>query len=101
LGGENLRLRQLLEAIAVLGGRKAPRLRLARARVMPLAFAAERVAHFTGKEPLLTLDGLRMSRYRMFFTSAKAERDLGYRSRSYREGVADALNWFRTAGYLT
>jgi dihydroflavonol-4-reductase len=101
LGGENLTLRQLLETIAELAGRKAPRLRLPRAPLMPLAFAAERLAHFTGKEPLLTLDGLRMSRYRMFFTSAKAERELGYRSRSYREGVADALSWFRTAGYLT
>jgi dihydroflavonol-4-reductase len=101
LGGENLTLRQLLETIAELAGRKAPRLRLPRAPLMPLAFAAERVAHLTGKEPLLTLDGLRMSRYRMFFTSAKAERELGYRSRPYREGVADALSWFRTAGYLT
>jgi dihydroflavonol-4-reductase len=101
LGGENLTLRQLLETIAELAGRKAPRLRLPRAPLMPLAFAAERLAHLTGKEPLLTLDGLRMSRYRMFFTSAKAEHDLGYRSRPYREGVVDALSWFRTAGYLT
>jgi dihydroflavonol-4-reductase len=101
LGGENLTLRQLLGTIAELAGRKAPRLRLPRAPLMPLAYAAERVAHFTGKEPLLTLDGLRMSRYRMFFTSAKAERELGYRSRPYREGVVDALSWFRTAGYLT
>ena len=101
LGGENLTLRQLLETIAELAGRKAPRLRLPRAPLMPLAFAAERLAHLTGKEPLLTLDGLRMSRYRMFFTSAKAERDLGYRSRPHREGVVDALSWFRAAGYLT
>ena len=43
----------------------------------------------------------RMSRYHMFFTSAKAERELGYRNRPYREGVVDALAWFRTAGYLT
>ncbi len=58
------------------------------------------MAHLTSKEPLLTLDGLRMSRYRMFFTSAKAERELGYRSRPYLEGVIDALAWFREAGYL-
>src|SRR5262245_5351464 len=101
LGGENLTLQQLLATIAELTGRKPPRLKLPRAPLMPLAFAAERVAHLTGREPLLTLDGLRMSRYHMFFTSAKAERELGYRSRSYREGVADALSWFRTAGYLT
>jgi dihydroflavonol-4-reductase len=101
LGGENLTLRQLLATIAELAGRRAPRIRLPRAPLIPLAFAAERVAHFTGKEPLLTLDGLRMSRYQMFFTSAKAERELGYRSRPCREGVADALAWFRGAGYLT
>ena len=52
-------------------------------------------------EPLLTVDALRMSRYHMFFTSAKAERELGYRSRAYQEGVVDALAWFREAGYLT
>jgi dihydroflavonol-4-reductase len=36
----------------------------------------------------------------MYFTSAKAERELGYRARPYREGLADALEWFRQAGYL-
>ena len=100
LGGENLTLQQLLATIAGLAGRKAPRLRLPRAPLVPLAYAAEAAARMTGKEPLLTLDGLRMSKHRMFFTSAKAERELGYRSRPYQEGVADALAWFRSAGYL-
>lgn len=101
LGGENLSLQQLLGTVAELSGRKAPRVKLPRLPLFPLAYGAEAMARLTGKEPLLTLDGLRMSRYRMFFTSAKAERELGYRSRPYREGVADALAWFRTAGYLT
>ena len=101
LGGENLTLQRLLGTIAELAGRKAPKIKLPRAPLMPLAFAAERLAHLTGKEPLLTRDALRMSRYHMFFTSAKAERELGYRSRPWQEGVVDALSWFRTAGYLT
>ncbi|WP_422003251.1 hopanoid-associated sugar epimerase [Reyranella sp.] len=100
LGGENLALRDLLGEVAGLAGRRKPTLRLPRAPLFPLAFGAEAVARFTGREPLLTLDGLRMSRYRMFFTSAKAERELGYRSRPYQEGVRDALDWFRGAGYL-
>lgn len=100
LGGENLSLQALLATIAGLTGRRAPRLKLPRAPLFPLAFGAEAVARLTGKEPLLTVDGLRMSRYRMFFTSAKAERELGYRSRPCREGVVDALAWFREAGYL-
>ena len=94
-------LQDLLAAIAGLSGRRAPRIKLPRAPLFPLAFGAEAVARLTGKEPLLTVDSLRMSRYRMFFTSAKAERELGYRSRPYQEGVVDALAWFRKAGYLT
>jgi dihydroflavonol-4-reductase len=41
-----------------------------------------------------------MSEHRMFFTAAKAERDLGFRARPYRDALADAINWFRAAGYL-
>jgi len=100
LGGENLSLQDLLGTVAGLTGRRSPRIRLPRAPLFPLAFGAEAFARFTGREPLLTLDGLRMSRYRMFFTSDKAERELGYRSRPYQDGVRDALAWFRTAGYL-
>lgn len=100
LGGENVSLQELLGTIASLEGRRAPRWKLHRLPLFPIAFGAEAVARLTGKEPLLTVDGLRMSRYRMYFTSAKAERELGYRSRPYREGVADALAWFRMAGYL-
>jgi dihydroflavonol-4-reductase len=48
----------------------------------------------------VTLDSLRMARHRMFFTDAKARRELGHQSRPYREGLADAVAWFRTAGYI-
>ena len=62
--------------------------------------APELIARFTGREPLITRDGLRMSRAMMFFSSAKAERELGYQARPYAEGVRDAIAWFREAGYL-
>ncbi|HWX48541.1 MAG TPA: hopanoid-associated sugar epimerase [Roseomonas sp.] len=101
LGGQNLLLRELLAEIARRTGRPAPRFELPRAPLFPIALGAEAVARLTGREPLLTRDGLRMSRYRMFFTSAKAERELGYRARPYEEGVADALAWFRQAGHLS
>ncbi|APT57337.1 NAD-dependent dehydratase [Roseomonas gilardii] len=100
LGGENVSLKELLSVIAGLTGRKPPRISLPRGPLYPLAYGFEAVARITGKEPLLTVDGLRMSRYRMFFSSAKAERELGYNARPYQQGVADALAWFREAGYL-
>lgn len=100
LGGENLTLRVLLAEIARLTGRRAPRIRLPRAPLFPLAWAAEAMARVTGKEPLLTADGLRMSRHHMYFTSAKAQQELGFRARPALEGVADAIAWFRQAGRL-
>jgi dihydroflavonol-4-reductase len=65
-----------------------------------LAFAAETIAQFTGREPLITRDALDMAAHRMFFTSAKAERELGYRARPYVDALKDALDWFRAAGHL-
>jgi dihydroflavonol-4-reductase len=100
LGGQDASLRQLLTEIAELTGRRAPRVGLPRAPLYPLAIAAEAWARVTGREPLVTRDALNMAAHRMFFTSAKAERDLGYTARPYREALIDALAWFRATGYL-
>lgn len=100
LGGTDVRLEQMLGDIAQLVGRKAPTVKLPRAPLYPLAFAAEAVAQLTGKEPFLTVDALKMASHTMFFASEKAERELGYRARPYREGLKDAVAWFDAAGYL-
>jgi dihydroflavonol-4-reductase len=100
LGGENLMLRELLGEISHLTGRPAPRLRLPRAPLVPLAYAAEALARLSGKEPFLTVDGLRMSRNRMFFSCGKARAELGYRPGPHTAGVEAALEWFGREGYL-
>jgi dihydroflavonol-4-reductase len=100
LGGANVTFADMLADIARLVGRKPPRLHIPRAAVMPIAYAAETLARFTGREPFATVDGVRMAKYRMFFTAAKAERDLGYRPRPYLAGLEDAIRWFRENGYL-
>ncbi len=100
LGGQDVTLQQMLRDIAGLSGRRAPTVQLPRWPLYPLAHVAEAVARVTGKEPFITLDGLAMSRYRMFFRSDKAARELGYRARPYQEALRDALDWFRQAGYL-
>ncbi|MCA3182664.1 MULTISPECIES: hopanoid-associated sugar epimerase [unclassified Cupriavidus] len=100
LGGQDVLLRQMLADICGMAGRKAPTIELPRWPLYPIARVAEAVAQFTKKEPFVTVDGLKMSRYRMFFTSAKAERELGYTARPYQEALSDALNWFRDNGYL-
>jgi dihydroflavonol-4-reductase len=100
LGGEDVTLEAMLADIAALAGRRAPKIKLPRGPLFPLAYGVEALARVTGKEPFLTADALRMSRYRMFFSSAKARRELGYAARPYREGLQDALAWFGAQGYL-
>ena len=101
LGGTDVALETMLGDIAFLSGRRAPTIKLPRAPLFPLAWAAEALARITGKEPFLTADALRMSRYRMFFSSQKAIQELGYAARPYNEGLKDALTWFGANGYLT
>jgi dihydroflavonol-4-reductase len=100
LGGQDASLAELLAAIAEIVGRRPPRLRIPRLPLYPLAWLAEAAARTSGREPFVTLDGLRMAKYRMVFSSAKAERELGYRARPYGEGLKDAIDWFRQHGYL-
>jgi len=100
LGGENVELRTMLVDIAHLVGRSPPRFRLPRLMALPVAHVAELIARLTGHEPLATVDGVRMAKYRMFYSSAKAERELGYRARPYGEALAEAVSWFRQTGRL-
>ena len=100
IGGQDVSLADMLATIARQIGRKPPTLRVPRLPLMPLAWANEQFAKAFGYEPFLTLDGLRMAGHHMFYSSAKAERELGYRARPYPEAIADAIAWFRQAGMI-
>jgi len=100
LGGQDETLAGMLRAIAGLVGRKPPTIRIPRAPLFPMAWANEQIARLTGKDPFLTLDSLRMAKHHMFFSSAKAERELGYRARPYQAALSDAIGWFREAGMI-
>ncbi|MFI4868696.1 MAG: hopanoid-associated sugar epimerase [Steroidobacterales bacterium] len=97
LGGTDLSLQRILSMIASASGRRAPRLRLPLGLVLPLAYAAEMAARITGRETRITVDGVRMARHRMYFSSAKAVRELGYRWRPAQQAIDDAVRWFLQA----
>ena len=100
LGGENLTLAQVLALVDAETGRSQRRVRLPGTALWPLALACEGIARITGILPLVTRDHLRMARKLMFFSSAKAGRDLGYAPRPASAAVADAIAWFRANGRL-
>lgn len=99
LGGDNRDLADILRHVARRSGRSERLVRLPRRPLFPLAALTEFAARFTGREPMLTIDGLKMARWHMWFSSAKAESLLGYRHRPAEQALDDALDWFRAVGY--
>lgn len=100
LGGENLTLKQILDKLAAITDVPSPSIRLPYA----VAYATGLVDTLvTGKlrqrEPRVTLDSVRMGRKKMFVTSAKAERELGWRPGPIDGALRRAVEWFRANGY--
>ncbi len=101
LGGDDMPLRDILAVITGAAGRKPPRVRLPRRALFPLAHGVELWARLvTGREPLFTVEGLKMAAKRMYFSSAKAKRELGYAPRPGREALIDAVKWLNEAGIV-
>ena len=101
LGGEDMLLRDILHTVAGIAGVKPPVMQIPRGPIYPIAWAAETWCKLTGRgEPFATVDGLKMSKKKMFFSSSRAESELGYRHRLGEEALRDAVTWFRQNGYL-
>ena len=101
LGGENMSLREILTTIARITGGKPPRVKIPTGAVLPFAYMAEAWARVSGvKEPFATVDGLRMAKKKMFFSHAKADRELGHAPGPAEQALSDAVQWFREHGYI-
>jgi len=102
LGGENMSLKDILSQVAAIARRKPPRICLPHNAVLPFAWIVQEFARLTGmRQPMMTVDGVRMAKKRMFYTSAKAEHDLGYTHRPATQALQDAVEWFRDHGYCS
>ena len=101
LGGENLTLKQILDRLGAITGLASPKLKLPYAVALATGVVD---TLFTGKlmgrEPRVTIDAVRMGRKKMFVSSAKAERELGWVSRPVDEALKRAVEWFRARGYV-
>ena len=100
LGGQDVAFGTMLADIAALMARRAPTIRVPHTAIYPIAYAAEMIAQLTKREPFVSLDSLRMSKHLMYYSSRKAEQDLGYRARPYRSALEDALRWFVKRQYV-
>lgn len=101
LGGTDMTLAEILTMVADIVDRPPPRVKLPHNLVMPIAYAAETAARFTGRPPRVTVDGVKLAKKRMFFSHARADEELGYQARPARQALMDAIDWYRAQGYLS
>lgn len=100
LGGENLTLKQILDRMSAITGLPSPTLKVPHAVAMAFAFFDETITgKLRGKEPRATVEAVRMGKKMMFASSAKAERDLGFKVLPIYNALRSALDWFVEHGY--
>ncbi len=100
LGGQNMSLRVILKELAEIAGHRPPLFRMPHTAAAAVACISETCSKITGGgEPRVTREGVKMARKYMFFSSEKAVRELGYNARPVKEGLSDAVAWFRRNGY--
>jgi dihydroflavonol-4-reductase len=95
LGGEDFSLGALFALVSQIAGRRPPRIKLPLAPLYPVALACEALARTFGVAPVVTRETLAMARKKMFFSSAKARKKLGYAPRPAVQAIEDAVAWFR------
>ena len=100
VGGENLTLKQILDKLAAITGLPSPTVRVPYIVALATGVVDEVVTgRILGREPRATIDAVRMGRKKMFVTSAKAERELGWKVVSVDDALRRATDWFRANGY--
>jgi dihydroflavonol-4-reductase len=99
LGGRNMTLKEILEALSRITGRPAPRVKLPHAIALAAGYADELFSRWTGREPQIPVEGVKMSRHRMFVESDKAQRELGYEPGPVEAALGRSVRWYEASGY--
>jgi dihydroflavonol-4-reductase len=100
LGGENLTLKQILDKLAAITGLPSPRVRVPYVVALATGVIDEVITgHIFRREPRATIDAVRMGRKKMFVSSTKAERELGWKTVPVDDALRRAVEWFRANGY--
>uniref|UniRef100_A0A7V5CUE2 NAD-dependent epimerase/dehydratase family protein n=1 Tax=Acidobacterium capsulatum TaxID=33075 RepID=A0A7V5CUE2_9BACT len=100
LGGENLTLKQILDKMSAITGLPSPTMKVSHGVAMAFAFFDETIqGKLLGREPRATVESVRMGRKKMFASSAKAQRELGFQVVPVYEALREAIAWFRAHGY--
>lgn len=101
LGGRNMTLKELLDALARIAGLAAPTWRIPHSVALIAACADTAYSRVTGREPRIPIEGVRIARHKMFVNDAKARKELGYQPGTVEAALERAVRWYVENGYVT
>ncbi|MGH9863973.1 MAG: hopanoid-associated sugar epimerase, partial [Candidatus Acidiferrales bacterium] len=101
LGGRNMTLKELLDALARITGLAAPTRRIPHSVALMAAFADAAYSRVTGCEPRIPIEGVRIARHKMFVNDEKARKELGYQPGAVEAALERAVRWYVANGYVT
>jgi dihydroflavonol-4-reductase len=93
-------LKSILESLATITGLPAPRMRIPHSIALAAGYADEWFSRLVGREPQIPVEGVKMSRHRMFVQSDKAAREFGYTTRPVEAALDSAVKWYEANGYV-
>ncbi|HKV24786.1 MAG TPA: hopanoid-associated sugar epimerase [Candidatus Acidoferrum sp.] len=100
LGGENLTLKQLLDALAKVTGLPAPGLKIPHGLALGVAYFNTAFSRLIGREPQIPVEGVKIARHRMFVDCSRAQRELGFRPGPVVAALERAVRWYQANGYI-
>jgi len=100
LGGRNMTLKELLEAVAAATDRSAPRIRVPHILALTAGYLENAFSTISGREPRIPLEGVRMARHKAFVNCSRATRELGFHPGSVADALGRAAHWYIANGYV-
>jgi dihydroflavonol-4-reductase len=101
LGGENLTLKQMLDALSKITGLPAPSLRIPHGLALSAAYASTIFSRLIGKEPGIPVEGVKIARHVMFVDCERVRRELGFQAGAVAAALQRAVRWYEANGYIT
>jgi dihydroflavonol-4-reductase len=101
LGGENLTLKQMLDTLAKITGLRAPALKIPHRLALGVAYASTAFSRLIGREPGITIEGVKIAQHMMFVDCSRSQRELGFKAAPVAAALERAVRWYEANDYVS
>jgi dihydroflavonol-4-reductase len=100
LGGENLTLKQMLDALSKITGLAAPAMKIPHGVALGVAYVESAFSRLIGKEPQIPVEGVKIAQHMMFVDASRAVKELGFQPGAVAAALERAVRWYQANGYV-